>query len=186
MKRMLVGIIIVCSLLASANAATVWKKLANGLSYTTIARTAGIPKGAIHAFRINLNYYRLELAFTHNENRPLITVKDLVQKKGAVVGINGGFFNPNLTPLGLRIRNGKIVSPLKRITWWSLFIVKGKKARIISKKYFVPSRKINFAVQSGPRLIINGRIPSLKPGVANRSALGITKSGKIIIAVTQK
>jgi uncharacterized protein YigE (DUF2233 family) len=43
---------------------------------------------------------------------------------------------------------------------------------------------IDFAIQSGPRLLIKGAIPSLKPGVADRSALGITKDGKVIILVS--
>ena len=50
---------------------------------------------------------------------------------------------------------------------------------------FKHNKNIDFAVQSGTRLIINGNIPSLKPGFAERSALGITKDGKIIILVTK-
>lgn len=35
-----------------------------------------------------------------------------------------------------------------------------------------------------PRLLIRGNIPSLKAGVADRTALGITDEGKVIILVT--
>ena len=42
------------------------------------------------------------------------------------------------------------------------------------------------AIQAGPRLIINHRIPSLKDGDAERTALGITKNNQLIIVVTEK
>ena len=46
------------------------------------------------------------------------------------------------------------------------------------------SSNINFAIQSGPRLLIKNVIPSLKPGIADRTAMGITKQGQVILLVT--
>jgi uncharacterized protein YigE (DUF2233 family) len=41
-------------------------------------------------------------------------------------------------------------------------------------------------VQSGPRLLVDGQIPKqLRPGVANRSALGIRRNGQVVILATQ-
>jgi len=164
---------------------TQWRSIAPGLQYTIINQAAGYPTGSIHAFRINLKDYQLDLALTHNDQRPLNTVKDVVRKKSAIIGINGGFFSPALTPLGLRIKNGRLLHPLKKTSWWGIFLIQANRAKIIAQKNFRPSPTINFALQSGPRLIVNGRIPSLKPSrLANRSALGITKNGKVIIAIT--
>lgn len=182
----LMGIIIFILLSTSTSFAipTKWRSLEPGIDYTTINQAAGFPTGAIHAFRIDLKYFHLDLALTHNNQRPLKTVKNLVQEHGAVIGINGGFFSPTLMPLGLRIKQGQILYPLKNTSWWGVFIIKNNKARIMAKNTFQPTNSIKFAIQAGPRLIINGSVPSLKGGFANRSALGITKKGKLIIAVT--
>jgi len=163
---------------------THWRTLEPGLEYAQVYQTPGFPLGAIHAFKINLQKFQLKLAFTRNYARPLILVKDLVQTQKALLGINGGFFSPNLIPLGLRIQDGKQVSKLKTTSWWGVFYIKNNRPYIVSQRSFKKSRRISFAVQSGPRLVINGRIPSLKPGWSFRSALGITKGGDVIIAIT--
>lgn len=163
---------------------TQWQTLEPGLQYTQVYPTPTFPLGAVHAFRIDLKKYRLDLAFTQNTSRPLILVKDLVQTQRALIGINGGFFNPKLMPLGLRIKEGQQISPLKKTSWWGVFYIKNKRAYIVTQKKFVKSKKIMFAIQSGPRLVINGQVPPLKPGWSFRSALGITNNGKIIIAIT--
>lgn len=163
---------------------TQWRTLEPGLQYTQVYQTPSLPIGAIHAFKINLKKYRLALAFTRNYERPLILVKDLVITQHALLGINGGFFSPNLIPLGLRIKAGKQVSPIKHTSWWGVFYIKNNRAYIVSQKNFKKSRQISFAVQSGPRLVVNEKITSLKPGWSFRSALGITKKGEVIIAIT--
>ena len=100
------------------------------------------------------------------------------------MGINGGFFDNTFHPLGLRIQKHKLENPIKAISWWGIFYIRDHKAHISSPKQFSRSDSVEFAIQSGPRLIIDGHIPSLKPGEAERSALGITADGKIIILVS--
>jgi uncharacterized protein YigE (DUF2233 family) len=177
----------IIALFSTAFAApTQWRTLEPGLQYTQVYQTPGFPIGAIHAFKINLKKYRLDLVFTKNYERPLILVKDLVETQEALLGINGGFFSPNLIALGLRIIDGEQISPLKHISWWGVFYIKNNRPYIVSQRDFKKSSRISFAVQSGPRLVINGRIPSLKPGWSFRSALGITKKGEVIIAITNR
>lgn len=84
----------------------------------------------------------------------------------------------------MRINNYRQENPLKRISWWGVFYVKNNKAYISSLNRFRQDDEISFAMQSGPRLLIKGKIPSLKPGEADRSALGITAKGKVIILVS--
>ena len=102
----------------------------------------------------------------------------------ALLSINGGFFDHEFKPLGLRINNNKLENPLKRISWWGIFYIKNNKPYISNVRRFNHDNEIDFAVQSGPRLLIKGKIPSLKPGIADRSALGITADGKVIILVS--
>jgi len=164
---------------------TSWQTLAKGLQYTQLTISPGFPNGSIHAFKFNLKNYRLDLDLTHNNQYPLLSVKSLVLEKKALLGINGGFFTPDLKPVGLRIKNHQVQSPIKNISWWGVFYIKNNKAYIVKKSHFKNQNSIKLAVQSGPRLIINGRIPRLKPGLAHRSALCITKQGDVIILATQ-
>ena len=51
-------------------------------------------------------------------------------------------------------------------------------------KDFLLKPTIDFAIQAGPRLVVNGTIPHLKNDYAPRSALCIDNAGHIIIAIT--
>ena len=69
--------------------------------------------------------------------------------------------------------------------WWGVFYIKNKKPTIASSRQYEQDQQIDFALQSGPRLLVNGIIPALKPGLAERSALGITANNEVIIIVTE-
>src|SRR5262249_13033419 len=90
-----------------------------------------------------------------------------------------------LEPLGLRVKAGTVKNPVKPVSWWAVFYIANGHAYIVPQKTYKTKPSITFALQSGPRLIINGKIPSLKPGFDARSALGITRDGKLIILATQ-
>jgi len=106
------------------------------------------------------------------------------EQSNALLSINGGFFDREFNPLGLRINNKKLENPIKKISWWGIFYVKNNAPFITDVTHFKHDDDIDFAVQSGPRLLIKGKIPSLKQGIADRSALGITADGKVIILVS--
>lgn len=159
-----------------------WRTLAPGMQYTKINPYGGF--SGLHIFRFDLQHYQLKLAFTQDTQSFPTSIYNLVRKNNAVIGVNGGFFTPDLKPLGLRMNNGEVKNPIKPTVWWGVFYTQSGRAYVVPQRAFRPSKSIDFAVQSGPRLIVNGNIPSLKPGVANRTALGITRSGEIILLVT--
>lgn len=163
----------------------IWQNLAPGLEYTNIKTGFSLFNGQVHAFRINLKNEHLDLAFAKELQKPTTTIKDFVTANNAYIGINGGFFSPQAQSLGLRLKNGLIVSPLKSISWWGVFYISNNKPMIVNSSNFHSNKTISFAIQSGPRLIINGQIPNLKPGVDDRSALGITRDGQVIIVATE-
>lgn len=163
----------------------VWTTLAPGLQYAQIKTISGFFSGVIYAFKINLNNYQLDLGLAYDMQRPLATVEQLAKASGAMIAVNGGFFTPTLQPVGLRVKQGKLRSPIKQISWWGVFYVdKHNHAHIVSQKQYDSSTGAQFAIQSGPRLVVHGQIPSLKPGVAYRTALGITRSGQVVIVAT--
>lgn len=183
-KRLLRGIglcLLWWATLPAAEAApTRWQTLSPGLEYASLSHSTG----RIHAFRIDLRRYHLDVALAKDYQLPNASVRDLAARAEAVVAINGGFFSPAFEPLGLRIQRGTVRSPLKATSWWGVFHVSQRRAQIVPPQGFTAGRHTTMAVQSGPRLVVKGAIPTLKGGEAERSALGITTQGQVVIAIT--
>ncbi|WP_454780946.1 phosphodiester glycosidase family protein [Legionella sp. WA2022007384] len=161
-----------------------WRTLSPGIEYQDLAGGILSPWAHIYAFRIDLNKNKLALASAKKLSLKNASADQFAEHSKALLSINGGFFDHEFNPLGLRINNKKLINPLKRISWWGIFYIKNNKAYISSLKHFNHDNDIEFAIQSGPRLLIKQKIPSLKPGIADRSALGITGDGRIIILVS--
>lgn len=161
-----------------------WRMLAPGIEYRDLNANLLIPWSHIHVFRIDLKKNKLDLVLANELSLHNASVDAFAHHSNALIAINGGFFDQNYHPLGLRISNQQQHSPLKHISWWGIFYMENKKPHLSSLNQYPKNKHVDFAVQSGPRLLINGRIPSLKPGYAERSALGITHDGRLIILVT--
>ena len=161
-----------------------WQQLSPGVEYQDLAGGLLAPWSHVYAFRIDLNKNKLALVNAKKLSLKNASADQFAEHSKALLSINGGFFDHQFNPLGLRINNKKLENPLKRISWWGIFYIKNKKAYISSLKNFSHDSDIDFAIQTGPRLLIKRKIPSLKPGDADRSALGITANGKVIILVS--
>ena len=162
-----------------------WLKSAPGIEYMDLGTNLLTPWSHIHVFRIDLEDNQLELVMANALSQPHASTEEFAHHSKALLAINGGFFDRDYHPLGLRISNQHQHSPLKRISWWGVFYTKNQKPYLSSVRQYDNSQQADFAVQSGPRLLINGRIPSLKIGRAERSALGISADGHVIILVTE-
>ena len=177
-KYTLLTIALLAPLVATA-ASPQWRTLAPGLQYTSL------PSEKIHAFRIDLKAYQLSLISATHKKQPPFFIKPIAIKTKALIVINGGFFSPTFQPLGLRIHQGNVLHQLKNISWWGIFSIQNNKAQITSKNNYRYTSRITFALQAGPRLLVKGKIPPLKGGAAERSALGITKKGRLIVAISK-
>ncbi len=166
---------------------THWQEIAPGIAYTSKSNPAPNTFGMIHFFKINLRKNTLKLALAKDDVLPGETVKWLAEKNHALIAVNGGFFTPLWKPIGLRIQEGKIRSSLQPTSWWHVFYIKNNKPYMISEAEYQrkPVSDITMAVQGGPRLLIDGKITHLKAGFAERTALGITKNGEVIILATE-
>ena len=161
-----------------------WRDIAPGIEYTDLNANPLIPWSHIHAFRIDLKKNKLDLVLANDLSLHNASVDAFAHHSQALIAINGGFFDRNYHPLGLRIGHQHQHNPLKRISWWGIFYVKDNTPHITSVRDYAHDTRVDFAVQSGPRLVVNGKIPSLRPGYAERTALGITPEGRLIILVT--
>jgi len=165
--------------------AKTWQTLSPGIDYHDFGKTPLTPWAHIHTFRINLKQHSLDLVTAQSLGLKNASIDTLARKEKALIAINGGFFDTRYQPLGLRIHQHNVYNPIKRVSWWGVFLIKQQQPSIISAREYKHDPSIEFAVQSGPRLIINSKIPHLRPGVAERSALGITQDNQLIILVTE-
>jgi uncharacterized protein YigE (DUF2233 family) len=159
-----------------------WRETSPGLWYVDLKQDSATPWSHIHAFKVDLNTYDFNLAHTTS----LTAVTNLAKEQHAIIAFNGGFFDKNGKPLGLRISNSKQENAYKNISWWGIFsILNSNKAQIAAAYKYQANKDTIFAIQAGPRLIINNKIPHLRQGFAERTALGIDKEGNVIVVVTE-
>jgi Phosphodiester glycosidase len=80
------------------------------------------------------------------------------RKRGALAAVNGGYFHPDRSPLGLRIRQGREIHPLERAKLLSgLMTVSAGRISLLRIGEFTPASAVREAVQAGPFLVDRGR-----------------------------
>jgi uncharacterized protein YigE (DUF2233 family) len=156
-----------------------WKELAPGFDYE--AR----PEASAHVFRVDLEKFRIEVLTAAAFGGPALTAREFRERGRAVLAVNGGFFDAAFRGLGLIVRNGRLLQPL-RDSAWGIFAVSKDGARILPRKDW-SAKGVTAALQVGPRLVVDGEVQNFKEaGPSRRSAVGITGDGKVEIAVAEK
>ncbi|HCA89741.1 MAG: hypothetical protein CMF38_01610 [Legionellaceae bacterium] len=179
------SLIIFISSLFMQNTYANWQILRPGLSYQHLDLPYLSPWSYVHVFRINLKHHKIALLNAKEIGLKHASIEQFAQESQALITMNGGFFDKNAHPLGLRMMHHQQTNPFKLISWWGVFYLKNQQAVIQSARHFHADKTIELAIESGPRLIINGRIPPLKSQKAERSAIGITKDQQIILLITE-
>ena len=158
-----------------------WKAIDTGLAY---AQSNGV-----HLFRIDPKLFKFSVVTAKDLGESDATAPMFTKKAKAILAVNGGFFSPEHKSLGLLMREGKTINPLRTTSWWAIFQVSQSKPSIIPLNQFIPSANIEMALQVGPRLVVDGEVPKLKPSTARRSGIGICNGpasvGQVVIAVTE-
>jgi uncharacterized protein YigE (DUF2233 family) len=102
-------------------------------------------------------------------------------KRGALAAVNGGYFHPDRTPLGLVVRQGVEIHPLERAKLLSgLVIVAGGNIALRRTSEFKASPAIREALQAGPFLVDGGKpVPGLdNTRSAARTVVFIESTGR--------
>jgi uncharacterized protein YigE (DUF2233 family) len=114
--------------------------------------------------------------------------------------MNGGMYLRDLSPQGLYIEGGKQIKVLDTAQEaygnfymqpnGIFYITKDNKAYVTATKYFkYPDDTINFATQSGPMLLINGKIHHkfmpLSKNLHIRNGVGILPNGNLLFAISK-
>ncbi len=153
----------------------------------------------------------------HWKNRQNLLLKDInslkkeVEQKGdkLLFATNGGIYSGDYTPEGLYIENGKVLSRLNLKDAGGNFylkpngvftvtnnnsatIVKSEDFPKLEKTLSKSNMKVDFAIQSGPQLLIDGKIhPKFRAGSPNtyiRNGVGIfnNNSKKVVFAISHQ
>jgi hypothetical protein len=116
--------------------------------------------------RVDLVYFAatdVRLEVISNTDGQIRGLRDLIEARGGLAGINGGYFQPNLDPVGLLISNDRAVHGLQRAKLLSgVFYVKNGRPWLSRTQDFPGVKGIQQAIQCGPFLVDGGRsVPGL-------------------------
>jgi uncharacterized protein YigE (DUF2233 family) len=113
--------------------------------------------------------------------------------------MNGGMYMPDGSPQGLYIESGRALVPLDSADGNGNFYLKPNGvfslsgrgvAKVTQTDSFRLSGNLRSATQSGPMLLIDGRMhPAFKQGSTNlnfRNGVGILKDGRVLFAISKK
>jgi hypothetical protein len=112
------------------------------------------------------------------DNADGVTLSDAMRRTNCIAGINGGYFDPNFAPLGLRIIDGKVTSRLTRGRLMSGVLASDNAIHIFRVAEFSARRKPNAAIECGPFLVDLAKpVRGLEAMRAARRTFAATGSG---------
>lgn len=168
-----------------------WKEITSGLEYTKLQLppSTSFVRSDLYLLRINLNDTTITgvHAPTHLGKKST-SVKAMVQKKNGLAGINANFFDTKNDSLGVFIVDTETLSSLhsggKLLS--GIFQIKQGIPSIISRSQFTPEM-VTFAIQAGPRLIIDKRKTEVlsQDQRSRRSGIALTQNGEVLLYATQ-
>lgn len=140
-----------------------------------------------------------------NSNNEIIKSIDHLKKEAEtsneklVFAMNGGMFEADNSPKGLYIDNFKILKSIDTLQGSGNFylqpngifyITQNNQPNIIETKKFRQNKAIRYATQSGPMLLMDGKInPIFQKDSKNmniRNGVGILENGDVIFAMSKK
>ena len=110
----------------------------------------------------------------------------VMKREKCVCGVNGGYFDPEFKPIGLRVVDGSIFSPLRRARLITGILLQSDRGiEVIRAGEFSRAKRIIAAVQSGPFLVEgNKRIRGLNDSqLARRTFAGLATNDHALLGV---
>ncbi len=151
----------------------------DGLEHTVARTTGGVD---VHVMRVPLDRFELRL-LAPPAGQQGARVSEMGAAAGAVLAVNASYFLADYTPLGLLVSGGRLQQKPRKVDW-GVFYVKDAHATLLHVRDLGPTDGFEFAVQAGPRLVVDGKALALKPQRARRTLLGIDGQGRAVLAVS--
>ncbi|HUE38790.1 MAG TPA: phosphodiester glycosidase family protein [Candidatus Binatia bacterium] len=181
-RVLLTLIVLVYPAAAQEPRASPWTALAPGLWYRRWAVDVE-EDSAIegHVFRADPRILHVTVIDARRADRRTAPVATMRREAQAYVVVNGGFFDEKAEPLGLVVGDGKQTSPLRKVDQGVFLISLGRP--IIQHTRDPLPDPIDTALQSGPRLVVAGRVVQLKPQSSRRTSVCLPGDGTVMIVV---
>ena len=151
---------------------------------------------------VDLRAYLVRLFWKDSQQQPYGGFDRLPRRVAddpIVFAMNAGMYEEDLSPVGLYIEDGKTLKSANRRAGSGNFYlepngilyIQGEQAGIVTTDHFVSERpRVEFATQSGPLLVINGRTnPRIKPGSTSqkiRNGVGIRDPHTLVFAISEQ
>lgn len=157
----------------------------------------------ILAYTVDTKTQDLKLYWKNDNDEIFGSIQNLktyVESKNSTLkfAMNGGMYMQDLRPVGLFIQNGKIQKNINKADGNGNFYLKPNGVFYITKDNipfvcttadFTNNGKIKYATQSGPMLVIDGKIHSaFKEGSTNlniRNGVGILPNNNVVFAMSK-
>jgi hypothetical protein len=172
----------------SPAAADAWQPVVPGVEYRQIERD-GIDA---HVVRVDLSQPQLQVIATSAPERGL-TVSEFASRAGAVVAINGDYFDPELQPIGLAMGDGRVwAEPVESIRRQEVVGVGGRRVQIFPRlePLRVPEPWMSGAVSGWPAVVEHCEPVDRLPGSDHftraphpRTAVGLSADQRILYLV---
>lgn len=110
----------------------------------------------------------------------------IMKREKCACGVNGGYFDPEFKPIGLRINDGRTFSPLRRARMITGILLQSDRGiDVIRVGEFSHAKKITAAIQSGPFLVeaskhVRGLNDSQR---ARRTFAGIADTDRALLGI---
>ncbi|PJJ60523.1 phosphodiester glycosidase family protein [Hymenobacter chitinivorans] len=156
------------------------------------------------SYQVDLRRQDLRLYWKDEQNQRLGSLGRLSawlsgQGRRVVFAMNAGMFRPDYSPQGLFVEEGRVLVPLDTAAGTGNFYLRpngvfytttDQRAVVCPTANFRYSSRVRYATQSGPMLVVQGRIhPAFTPGSANRqirNGVGILPDGRVLLAMSQQ
>jgi uncharacterized protein YigE (DUF2233 family) len=153
----------------------------DGICYARQQTASGVD---LHWFSIDPARHALRLL--RPARGKAATVADMARAAGEPaprLAVNGSFFLKDHTPLGLLISDGQLIQGVRKVDW-GVFFVRDGRPGLIHRRDWPGEAGVSFAIQSGPRLVVDGRPVKVRPQRARRTVIGVQADGQIFVAAT--
>jgi uncharacterized protein YigE (DUF2233 family) len=111
----------------------------------------------------------------------------VLEERNAIAGVNGGYFEPDFTPVGLVIADGKTLQPLKKAKLLAGIVTvspKGSVSILRSARFDPKPGAYSQALQCGPMLIENSTpVPGLNSEKIARRTIAATGPGQRVALI---
>jgi hypothetical protein len=168
----------------SAQSSSRFLGVAPGIEHLTFdVQPADGESFAGHAFKVDLELAELRLVPAGGPSSRR-TVEEIVAPYTSVVAVNASFFDHEGRAMGLAVDEGRLIASGKRQSWGAL-VVSERKARIVLGADLNDPSAHRLVVQGIPRLVVAGKVPQLKPQLAERTAVCADGSTVVLVVSTK-